>query len=78
MRRYLIEERERFGSKFAGPAFPMRENAATIVRDGRPASGNLIDGLAEVRIKTDIAVEGEGSGGDRSGRIARILFAFRV
>ena len=74
MRRYLIEERERFGSEFAGPAFPMRENATAIVRDGRAPSGDLIDGLAEVGVETDVAIEGEGRGGDGQGRVAGVLF----
>ena len=72
----MIEEGERFGGQFTGPSFPKLENAAAIVHDGRSPSGDLINGLSEVRIETDIAVEGEGSSGDRSSRVAWVLFAF--
>ena len=71
----MIEEGERFGGQFTGPSFPKLENAAAIVHDGRSPSGDLIDGLSEVRIETDIAVKGEGRGGDRTRRVAGMLFS---
>ena len=52
----------------------MLENAASIVRDGVFSSGDLIDGLAEVSIEADVAVEGERGRGNRTGRVARMLF----
>ena len=70
----MIEEGERFGGQFTGPSFPNFENAAAIVHDGRSPSGDLINGLSEVRVETDIAIEGEGRGGDRTRRVAGMLF----
>ena len=71
----MIEEGERFGYEIAGLAFPKLENATSIVRDGFPSSGDLIYGLAKVGIEADVAVEGEGGRGYRSGRVAWKLFS---